>query len=440
MRQTLKVSQLDLAQIYPIPSREVKKVLKNGEIVLGHKKGGYRLNPIGRVIWSHLEDKHSIDEIIDRTTQLFPDKATQVREDVLGFLKSLYSHRVINLEWNRQRIKILSWEPGALDSAHLFVTHRCNLSCCHCCIVREDRKELAVKEIFSLLDELYTLGCATVSFTGGEIFTRMDVWKILNYAKKRGFNIKIGTNGTLLTDKQVKMLVEINPLDVSISIYSANPLIHDSITGVKDSFQMSKSAITKLVKHKIPVSIKCMIMKQNFNSYEGVAGMAEKLGVKYQFDPCITCKMNGEKSPLKYRISKSQLEKFVFSSYCKRPEKRLVGKDLKPCGAGTSVCAINAYGDVFPCVMFPLKVGNIRKPSLFKIWGSSMELKRIRNLRVKDFGSCAACQYLNICGPCPGLALLEQGDYRVSPHWSCLMAKMQSKFLSQSEKRGGDKL
>lgn len=435
MKQILRAGQLDLSQLYPAPSRNVMKVLKNGELMLRDKKGRYELNTIGRVIWSYLETKHSVDEIIDKITRLFPDKAVQAKRDVLDFLKSLYSHKLLNLEWNNQKIKILSWEPGALDSAHLSITHQCNLSCCHCCIVRENRKELATKEIFLLLDGLYNLGCATVSFTGGEVFSRTDIWKILDYAKKRGFNIKIGTNGTLLTKKEIETLFEIKPVDVNISIYSTDPSIHDLVTGVKGSFQRSMSAITRLAKHKIPVCIKCMIMKQNFNSYKGVARMAEKLGVEYQFDPCITCKTNGEKSPLQYRISKVQLKKFVFSSYCIRPEKRLVGKDSKPCDAGTSVCAINAYGDVFPCVMFPLKVGNIRKTSLSKIWNSSMKLKTIRNLRIENLGSCATCQYLNICGPCPGLALLEQRDYRVSPHWSCLMAKMQSKFLSQSKER-----
>jgi len=39
-----------------------------------------------------------------------------------------------------------------------------------------------------------------------------------------------------------------------------------------------------------------------------------------------------------------------------------------PCSAGHRACYISPYGDVFPCVQFPLPSGNVRRQKFLDIW------------------------------------------------------------------------
>ena len=42
-----------------------------------------------------------------------------------------------------------------------------------------------------------------------------------------------------------------------------------------------------------------------------------------------------------------------------------------PCSAGHTLAYISPYGDVFPCVQFPLPSGNVRRQKFIDIWQHS---------------------------------------------------------------------
>jgi MoaA/NifB/PqqE/SkfB family radical SAM enzyme len=121
-------------------------------------------------------------------------------------------------------------------SCHFDLTYHCNLNCVHCYVVKEDRPELNTAEVKSILDQLAAAGTLYLSFSGGEIFTREDFFEIAEYARKLHFALRLLTNGTLIDEETADRIAALNPDLVSISIYSANPEIHDEITSVPGSF------------------------------------------------------------------------------------------------------------------------------------------------------------------------------------------------------------
>jgi radical SAM protein with 4Fe4S-binding SPASM domain len=78
-----------------------------------------------------------------------------------------------------------------------------------------------------------------------------------------------------------------------------------------------------------------------------------------------------------------------------------------PCSAGHTACYISPYGDVFPCVQFPLPSGNVRRQKFLDIWRHSPQLKDVRSIRAKDLTVCSACAHVGTCTRCPGLAYME---------------------------------
>ncbi len=72
--------------------------------------------------------------------------------------------------------------------------------------------------------------------------------------------------------------------------------------------------------------------------------------------------------------------------------------------------SINAYGDVHPCVIFPIKIGNLSEQPLKEIWKNSPLLKEIRSFKFKDFDKCGFCPLLTSCSPCPGVSYIDLFD------------------------------
>jgi radical SAM protein with 4Fe4S-binding SPASM domain len=78
-----------------------------------------------------------------------------------------------------------------------------------------------------------------------------------------------------------------------------------------------------------------------------------------------------------------------------------------PCSAGDSACNISPYGDVYPCVQFPLPSGNICRTTFIDIWRHSPQLAAVRPITLGDLDGCTSCGNQQSCSRCPGLADME---------------------------------
>lgn len=76
------------------------------------------------------------------------------------------------------------------------------------------------------------------------------------------------------------------------------------------------------------------------------------------------------------------------------------------CQAADSIAYIDFKGDVFPCLLLPIRLGNLLQDSLKEIW-SSKERKAVRK-KIEDIPeNCKKCSRLSECnGGCRGLSLL----------------------------------
>jgi radical SAM protein with 4Fe4S-binding SPASM domain len=98
------------------------------------------------------------------------------------------------------------------------------------------------------------------------------------------------------------------------------------------------------------------------------------------------------------------------------PEKREL--ESKPCSAGHSTCYVSPYGDVYPCVQFPLPTGNVRQQPFIDIWRHSDRMNEVRSIRLKDISGCSQCTHATSCTRCPGLAYME-GNMRGPSSQDC---------------------
>jgi radical SAM protein with 4Fe4S-binding SPASM domain len=312
-------------------------------------------------------------------------------------------------------------------SVQLDLTYRCNERCIHCYLDHDDHGEMTTVEIKDLLDQMADAGVFYLTISGGEILMRRDFFEILEHARARTFCVKLKTNGVLIRQKEAQRLRELGVEAVQISIYSHRPEVHDAITKVPGSLRQSIGAVRLLREQGLTVTMANVLMVQNAADYQGVRALAAELDAKFTIDPTITPMMDGDRSILKLNVDQAALQE-VFRNrdlvgnveeFCAPPssvdEEAL---DMLPCSAGHTACYVSPYGDVYPCVQFPLPSGNVRRTKFVDIWRDSPQLKEVRGITLRDMPTCSKCAHGATCTRCPGLAYME-GNMRGPSYQDC---------------------
>jgi len=335
-------------------------------------------------------------------------------------------------------------KKGIPFKCHFDLSYHCNMKCIHCYVLEKKQPTLTTIEIKDILRQLASSGTLYLHFSGGEIFTRKDFFEIADYARKLHFALILSTNGTLIDEKIADKIASLNPFKVSISIYSSHAKTHDSITRVSGSFKKSVNAIKLLKERGLWVTINNMVMKQNIHDYHNVYHLSKSLGVNFQVDPQITPRIDGNKNPVKFQINEKDLyqvmsdpliiglESEKSENYYKNA-KHMVNEDEVeildiPCMASHSFFYISPYGDVYPCVQFPVSAGNLTEKSFDWIWNYSPSMLNARSLRKSKRPACSKCENLSYCNFCPGLAHMESGDVKLPYQRACQEAEIRSKI------------
>ncbi len=170
--------------------------------------------------------------------------------------------------------------------AQIEPTSECNLDC-EMCI----RKEIGVpigtmsfenfKIILDKLDSLFKIHLSGQ----GEPFLNPEIFKMIEYANKRGIIVYFTTNGTCLTKNVIDKICDVEIGEIGISIDSTNKEKYEKIRkGAKFEkvLENIKNLALELKKRnrKTIVSIASIILKDNIEELSEFVILAKKLGVK----------------------------------------------------------------------------------------------------------------------------------------------------------------
>lgn len=275
----------------------------------------------------------------------------------------------------------------------------CPLNCV-CCYadsgeVMDIATTLSTKQWKTIIDKCRDASIPMLTFTGGEPLTRPDIVELVKYSE--WFVTRLNTNGYLLTPELAKNLREASLDGIQVTLYSAEPKIHDALVGKAGAFERTLAGIHSAQSSGLSVSINTPLIEKNRN-YEDTIRFAHSLGIY-----CVGCSSliptGGAKEQIATgkALSSSDLKEilkgavnlcnelhmdisFTSPGWVDPKELLELGLPSAPaCGACLSNMAVSPSGDVVPCQSWlnGTILGNLLTDSWRDIWKHKI-CRRIR--------------------------------------------------------------
>ncbi len=164
------------------------------------------------------------------------------------------------------------------------VTKNCNLGCgmCASSVSRKAEKELSLAEIEKIADRLEKIRAGIILLTGGEPFLRPDISQIIRIFSEKGFTVRLQTNGTLATEENIRQACAAGMKEVTISLNSLDPQVHDSISGQSGSWDKTIACFSRFSRILPPqntlLGINTVVCRRNLKELPQIIKFATRLG------------------------------------------------------------------------------------------------------------------------------------------------------------------
>ena len=336
-------------------------------------------------------------------------------------------------------------------SVVLELTRKCNMNCMHCgsSAGKTRSNELTIKEIAHVINEAKKLKCKYITLIGGEPFLRKDWFEISKIIRAQGIELSIVSNGFNLDNNIISNLKKLQPYTIGISLDGACSTTHDTIRGLKGSFNKCIESINALRKENINVTVITTLHKGNIQELPRIREILLNKGIAWQiqmalpigrFDKNFLLSQDEFYSAAMF-ISSTQNRFSIkempvvgahnFGYHSKILRNIMLNPLWKGCPAGISTVGIQSDGGIKGCLSLPDEYieDNIRNKGLAEIWNDSDAFSYNRKFLKKDLsGKCTSCKHGKSCkGGCMSVSTSITGKEHCNPY--CLYLIESNKII-----------
>jgi SynChlorMet cassette radical SAM/SPASM protein ScmE len=346
--------------------------------------------------------------------------------------------------------------PRHVDIA---ITGRCNLACQYCFFADEmvARSNLPTDRWLSFFDELGRMGVMTVCLTGGEVFTRPDLFELIDGIIFNRMRYSLLSNGTMITERvleqfeQGKRRQRLDSIQISVDGSSAE--VHD--LSRPKSFSLALRGLKLLKNAGYPVTVRVTVNRFNVDDLDNIAHLlldevelgsfstneAYACGATDRTeDPVILTpdqrrramdtllrlseeydqRIQATAGPLVFAREMKMLDDINSTGNAMQTKR---GR-LSSCGGVFSKLAVLHDGTIVPChLLNSLRLGTVGADSLQDIWLKHpimVAMRQRREIPLSSLETCQGCEYLDFCsGGCPGGAVYAYGDFNARNPMDC---------------------
>jgi radical SAM protein with 4Fe4S-binding SPASM domain len=372
-------------------------------------------NKNGSIALKLCNGKRTIEEIAATLSKI---SGRDVENEILHFLGDVILKNKIFLSPD---VASCNFRPNKLRIVQISLTNECNLKCIYCyASERKERKSrLNRYDFINIIDQISDISKnAQVVLTGGEPLLSRCALEVAEYAKKRGNQVQLLTNGLLIDKKNAKHIAEVFDL-IKISVDGSTSEVHEFHRG-NGTFDTTSKAIEILLENNAPLQIAMTVTKKNIHD---IGCMVNKFGSRLTFAPLFAAgraKANNKLSisGKEYYYGLSSVDGVNPLSYLCSSLATAKNQKIMKCAIGDAEISISETGDVYPCQLlhFPqFLAGNIQEQSLKEIYDNSLSLHSCRNINVLNINGCQKCDIRFICGgACRARAFYEKNRMDVS--------------------------
>jgi MoaA/NifB/PqqE/SkfB family radical SAM enzyme len=260
------------------------------------------------------------------------------------------------------------------------VNLRCNSACGYCDLpLNVGRYEMTREEIRNVFSALYREGVRFVLMQGGEPLLRRDMPEILEDLSAIGFHLTLITNGTKVTPQLLERLGRL-PVAISVSLDTLDREKYRQIRGA-DQLEQVLEGIALLKTFPHPKFLTCIVSDVNRAEAPAVVRFAREQGFlpvvgAYHWnvgtygrpDELLMYDRSSAAAVFSGLLDDELIPSGYLRKFVEDNVSWLRGQKLEPCDAGRYSIAIDASGNVSPCLAFP-SVGNLLESPLNEILG-----------------------------------------------------------------------
>lgn len=321
-------------------------------------------------------------------------------------------------------------------AATIELTYQCNLCCRMCRVPQKAREqtadELTTAEVIAVVDELYDLGVGEIALLGAEPLLRKDIAQIIEAIARHNMICIVTTNGTLLSNRMVSVLLDTGLQTINISIDDPSAT-HDYIRG-RQVLGTLVEAIAFMVQaratrgHKRPwINVHCTVSALNIKNLAAMIPFCERLGVDSLSVQYLTETTAEQVQGAIFRGKVVASERFIPSGPSLRVQPDQVTElerglaalrsyqgrltvshraltslstdvllrgsfPVRRCYWLRSHIIVDPYGGVYPCANIDRYIyGNTREESLTDIWYGERAQAIRKHIKRDWFPVCEAC-------------------------------------------------
>jgi SynChlorMet cassette radical SAM/SPASM protein ScmE len=348
---------------------------------------------------------------------------------------------------------------SALRSVDIAITGRCNIKCKYCFYADEMAalNDLPTERWLAFFEELGQLAVQRVTLTGGEAFTRPDLFELIDGVIANRMRYSILSNGTLITEgmlaqfEQGKRRLRLDSIQVSIDGSRAE--VHNKSR--PDSFDRALQGLRLLVEAGFPATARVTVNRHNVDDLENIARLLlEDVGLPgFGTNEAFGCgatnrdqgqvlltptqraramdalanlaarydgRISASAGPLAYARESRRIEETLAAGKTGFPGRGT----LCGCGGMWSKLAVLHDGTIVPChILSTLQLGTVSADDFQQIWlehPTMLALRRRHKIPLQSLETCHDCPYQGFCtGGCPQGALQVYGELNARNPFNC---------------------
>ena len=369
------------------------------------------LNVQACAILAHCTGSETVEDIVHALEDIFEDIPPDLFAQVESFLEEAVEKEYIYC--SDEPVQMQGIIQGSITyytptQVLIETTAKCNLDCKHCLLSAGEPlpDELTVSEFIPLIERLYEIGVKRVHLSGGEVLTKEGWEKMADFCIER-FYSGILTNGILITEEIADKLTSYK--EVHISLYGRDAETHEKITGVPGSFERAVKGITLLTERDMYVGASVLMVPFNLHQLEDMVKLAISLKCKIMRVGIIS--PVGRAYTGEWELTEEQkalLDTKMSELKEKYKDEITVQWEEEPrkehrCGAGYTRWVVISNGDVYPCAIFRVPIGNLKRDDPVDILNLPA-VQFLQELKAPHDALCGDCHYLYACGECHGQA------------------------------------